>query len=123
MHRLVGDGDTAGCRPAGRQDCQFLRTKALIQYVGHGEVTLSAPSPYVVRVHAATRDGTAKAGSDYLSVSVDLRFSPGQVQKTVRVRIAGDRLTEGPESFSLVLSQPVDAVITRGTGTGMITGP
>jgi chitinase len=95
------------------------RTKAYAYFT----VTLSAPSFFVVKVHAATVDGTAKGGTDFVPVSVDLRFSPGQVQKTVRIRIMSDKLTEGPESFSLVLSQPTDAVVTRASATEMISGP
>jgi VCBS repeat-containing protein len=95
------------------------RTRGVAEFV----ITLSTPSRSPVLVHVATRNGTARAGKDYTAISLDLRFQPGQTRKTVRVRILADRVTEGQEQFSLVLSKPVDAVITRDTATCTILGP
>jgi hypothetical protein len=81
--------------------------------------TVSPPAPSTVplQVHAGTQNGTAKAGEDYEAISVDLKFKRGETQRTVRVRIVGDRLTEPQEAFSLILGQPLDAVMRPTTIT------
>src|SRR5207247_692501 len=40
------------------------------------KVSLSARSKHTVKVHAATEDGTALAGSDYVAKSATLTFTP-----------------------------------------------
>jgi chitinase len=86
-------------------------------------VSLAAPSPYTATVHVATTSGSATAGSDFAPVSVDLRFKPGETQKTVRVRVLRDRITEGTETFTVSLSQPGDAILVRASAVGTILGP
>ena len=92
------------------------RTKAFAQFT----VSLSAPSQSTVLVHVTTQDGTATAGADYIPVNLDLKFKPGETQKTVTVRIVHDRVPDGTENFTLILSQPIDALIARGTAIGTI---
>ncbi len=53
-------------------------------------VVLSAPVGETVTVHYKTANGTAKAGKDYRAKSGVLTFAPGQLSKTVRVRVLGD---------------------------------
>ena len=50
-------------------------------------VSLSTTSTKQVQVNYATADGTAKAGSDYASISGTLTFSPGEKKKTVIVQV------------------------------------
>lgn len=51
-----------------------------------------------------TRDGSARAGEDYLPVQGTLLFLPGESAKTVSVPLVDDTLTEGVETFELVLT-------------------
>lgn len=84
-------------------------------------VMLSPPSDQIVRVDVATSDGTAVAGADYVALpATTLTFPPGETSLTVDVSILDDALFEGDETFSLLLSNPVDAVILDDTGTGTI---
>jgi hypothetical protein len=83
-------------------------------------VTLSASSGSTVMVDYATADGTAKAGSDYTSASGTLTFRPGETAKTIPVSIIGDTSIELDETFSVTLSNPVNAKIARGAGTETI---
>ncbi|NIP52546.1 MAG: hypothetical protein GWN61_15500, partial [candidate division Zixibacteria bacterium] len=58
-----------------------------------------------VSVDYATVDGTATAGTDYISTSGTLTFPPGTTELTVSVPVEGDLIYEGDdETFSLVLS-------------------
>jgi hypothetical protein len=83
-------------------------------------VSLSAPSSRVVTVYAATSDGTATAGLDYVPFADWLSFPPGVTQRTVDVTILGDRIHEPVESFSMVLTHPIDATVTRAVGQATI---
>jgi hypothetical protein len=84
-------------------------------------VTLSAAATHPVVVNYATSNGTALAGSDYVSASGTLTFSSGQTSKTLNVTINGDTLFETNETFFINLSNPVNANINQGHGTGTIT--
>lgn len=80
-------------------------------------ITLSNPSNQVVTVQYATANGSAIAGRDYVAASGTLSFEPGSLSKTVNVQISGDRRTETNETFTLTLSNPVNATIDKPTGT------
>jgi uncharacterized repeat protein (TIGR01451 family) len=83
-------------------------------------VTLAGATAQMVTVNYATADVTALAGSDYSATSGLLKFAPGVTSQTITVPVAGDLTTESDETFNVVLSTPVDATITTGTGTGTI---
>jgi hypothetical protein len=83
-------------------------------------LSLSAPSGRVVRVVAATANGTATAGSDYASGTLALELSPGTVAGTVGVGVLGDRVWEPDETFSVTLSLPLNATLGDAQGTGTI---
>lgn len=83
-------------------------------------VTLSSPSTQTITVDFGTLDGTATAGSDYGPRSGTRIFNPGQVSQTITIPINGDTIGEADETFFIVLSDPLGAVIARGTGMGTI---
>ncbi len=83
-------------------------------------VTLSRALASSVSVNYATADGTATAGSDYVSNSGTLVFAPGETSKTIPVTIIGDETVESNETFSLTLAGPTGA--TLGTATATATG-
>ena len=63
-------------------------------------VTLSAPSGRVVLVQASTGGGTATGGNnDYLGISGNLSFAPGETVKNYSVSINGDTALETDETF------------------------
>ena len=84
-------------------------------------VSLTAAVAQTVTVDYATADGTAVAGADYAAVSGTLTFPPGTVTRTITVPILSDVLDEDDETFTLNLSNPVNATITDGQGLGTIT--
>ncbi len=71
-------------------------------------------------VNFATADGTANAGSDYLSRGGVLIFAPGTTARTITVPIVGDLLNEGTETFVVNLTNAFGAQITKGVGVGTI---
>ena len=74
-------------------------------------VTLQNPPTQTITVDYATFDGTALAGSDYLTASGTLTFTPGTTWLTFTVAILDDDLSEGEESLTLSLSQPVNGTL------------
>ena len=83
-------------------------------------VTLSHPSSRTVTVSYATQGGTAVAGSDYTPASGKLTFNPGQTSQTVQVTVLTDQEDESEETLTLTLSNPSQATLDDGTGTGTI---
>lgn len=58
-------------------------------------------------VDYATRDGSARAGSDYLAANGTLRLYPGESQAVIPVEIIGDAISEPDETFYLDVTNPV----------------
>lgn len=83
-------------------------------------VALSSPSASQVDVTVSTGDGSAVAGADYLDGIGHLVFLPGQVSQNVTVAVIGDLVTEPDETFTVTLSNPVNATIDNGVGTATI---
>jgi subtilisin family serine protease len=83
-------------------------------------VTLSDTPTAPVTVHFATSSVTASAASDYVAVSGDLTFNPGDpLSQTITVTINGDATGEQNETFAVVLSG-ANTPIGDGYGTGAI---
>jgi uncharacterized repeat protein (TIGR01451 family) len=80
-------------------------------------VTLSFSNAQWVSVHFATTNGTARSGTDYQARSGTLFFPPGVTEASTNVSVIADSLLESEESFYVVLSQPTNAVLVKGTGT------
>jgi thermitase len=85
-------------------------------------VTLSATATTTVTVSYATVNGTATAGSDYVTASGTLSFAPGEMKKTIFVNAIGDTAHEANETFTVTLSgASANARITMASATGTIT--
>lgn len=83
-------------------------------------VSLSAPTSQTVSVAYATAAGSATAGSDFTTVTGTATFSPGATSTTIAVPVIGDSMFEGAESFTVNLSNPVNATIADAQATGII---
>jgi hypothetical protein len=83
-------------------------------------VTLAASSTIPVTVDYATANGTATAGSDYVATSGTLTFDPGVTSRTITVTVNSDTTVEPNETFFVNLSNPTNATLAKGQGTGTI---
>ncbi|NEO79793.1 MAG: hypothetical protein F6J99_27555 [Moorea sp. SIO4G3] len=84
-------------------------------------ITLSPPSDNTVTVDYQTQDGTAEAPGDYTATSGSLQFDPGETTKEIRVPVNSDDVVdENNETFTLVLSNAVNADIADPVGVGTI---
>ena len=73
------------------------------------QVVLNRASSLAVSVKVKTIDGTALNGSDYNANSGTLTIKPGKLSAKITVNIIADAIKEPNETFSLVLSNPVNA--------------
>ncbi|MEO8681843.1 MAG: DUF4082 domain-containing protein, partial [Vicinamibacterales bacterium] len=78
--------------------------------------TLSASSSQTVTVAYTTANGTAVAGSDYVSSAGTLTFLPGITSQPLTITVTGDTLDEAVERFVVNLSAPVNATLDDAQG-------
>ncbi len=72
-------------------------------------------------VNWATVAGTATAGADFTAGSGTLNWAIGDTAvKTINVTILQDSLLESAETFTVVLSAPVNTIVGGGAGTSTI---
>ena len=84
-------------------------------------VVLSRVSNEAVTVRYATSDGTASAGEDYVADTGTLTIPAGASEERIEIRILNDLQVEVVEAFTVSLTDPVGADISRGVATVTIT--
>ena len=84
-------------------------------------VTLSAASGRTITVNYATANGSALAGSDYVTRTGTLTFNPGVTTRTFTIAIVGGQVQEATETFVVNLSTATNATISDGQGVCTIT--
>jgi hypothetical protein len=78
-------------------------------------IQLTGPAPAGgVAVNWRAVNGTAVAGSDYVAISGQVQFAPGQSFKVVAVEVLGDGVPEPDEYFDVVLNSATGAPISAG---------
>jgi hypothetical protein len=83
-------------------------------------VSLSRASQQTVSVRYATLPGSAQAGGDLFPVTGTLTFPPGATLAAIEVPLVNDAVIEPLESFSVVLSEPSQAVFGDATAVGTV---
>jgi len=73
--------------------------------------SLSAPVSQAVRVSFTTVAGSATEGEDYERAGGVIDFAPGELTHAIEIHVIGDSFPETDETFSVVLSDPVNATI------------
>ena len=92
-----------------------------VDLFGHEfELRLSAPSTNTITVTATTQNGTAIGDVDYGAGTTPVIFQPGVTSMPLTVYIKGDTIVEGPETFFVNLTNPINATIGDGQGKGTI---
>ncbi len=85
-------------------------------------VVLDIESSVIVEVDYATVDNSATAGDgDYVTTSGSVSFNPGVTSQTISVTVNGDDIDEIDETFFVVLSNGINALILDGSATVTIT--
>ncbi len=86
-----------------------VTTYFLLQF----NATRSSPNQ-LISVDFSTRDGTAKAGTDYLAASGTLVLYPNETQALIPIEILGDTVSEPDETFFLDVFNPQGASFGEG---------
>jgi len=68
-----------------------------------------------------TRDGSARAGSDYSAQGGTLNFAPLETSKTISIAIFDDTLVESNRSFSIALRNPSGRALLGGVSSTTAT--
>lgn len=104
---LVATGPTAGAAGAPRLSARSVTTtepdsgrRAVVV-----PLRLSRSAPRAVTLAFRTRDGSARAGSDYVAAHGRVRIPAGHRTARIRLFVLGDRTYEGVEKFAVQLSQ------------------
>ena len=84
-------------------------------------VSTSTTSSSPMSATYTTANGTAVAPGDYTAKTGTVTIPAGSTNTTITVSIVGDTLDENTETFTVKLTNPVNATITNATGTGTIT--
>jgi hypothetical protein len=74
---------------------------------------LSSPQNHPVSVRYRTRDGSARAGADYLPATGTAVFAPGNTRQYVNVVVLADAEVDPAEVFFVELSDPQGAALLR----------
>jgi peptidoglycan/xylan/chitin deacetylase (PgdA/CDA1 family) len=115
---LSGTGKVTPPVPVARiGDTELKEGAAGTTSTAYLTVTLSEPTSRSVSFAYTTANGTAVAGEDYVAKSGTLTFAVGQTTKRISVKVQGDDLDEFDERFTIELSKPGGATISRTTGT------
>lgn len=80
-------------------------------------ITLANPTGATVSVRATTANGTAVAGSDYVTLAKTITFPAGTVKRVVAVRVLPDVADHPDLDFSIVLSNVAGATVVDGSST------
>lgn len=84
-------------------------------------VSLSNATSQAVTVNYATAGNIATSGTDFAAASGTATIAAGQLSATINVTINSDTTFEPTETFFVNLSNPTNATISDGQGTGTIT--
>ena len=84
------------------------------------QIELSRKTDQTVTVQYETTDVEAEAGADYTRSRGIVIFGPGSTRGAVLIDLIDDNILEEAERFTVTLSNPRNAIIARGTGTGTI---
>ncbi len=83
-------------------------------------IELTEASAQTISVDYTTEDLSAMVYLDYIPISGQLSFAPGETTKTLTVETITDEWREGNEKFNVKLSNPTNAEIFGGTAIGTI---
>ena len=85
-------------------------------------VNLASPQNRQVTVQYEIADGTATAGSDYISRPVTtITFAPCETQKSISVDLTDDSTNEQDETFSVTLKNPTNAGLDQNRNVATAT--
>lgn len=83
-------------------------------------ISISAPLEVPVTVQYQTADGSALAGTDFTAANGTATIPAGATEVTIPITVLADTTLELTETFTVLLSSPVNATLATATLTGTI---
>jgi len=83
-------------------------------------LTLSGRADVTVQVQWSTSNGTATAGTDFVSASGTTSFSVGQTRRDITLQLLGDDTAEPDEKFTVKVTGVTGATIADGTAEVLV---
>ncbi|HEV8578898.1 MAG TPA: Calx-beta domain-containing protein [Thermoanaerobaculia bacterium] len=126
VNATIADADGAGTILDDDQAELAIGDAAVLEGTGTAvvnlvlPVTLSLAADREVRVHFATLDGTAIAGTDYEAMTGTLIFAPGTISSTIAVRVLTNSVEQTDRSLLVRLDAPEVAVLADPEAVGTI---
>jgi beta-glucanase (GH16 family) len=71
-------------------------------------VSLDKVSEQTISLSYQTKDGTAISGKDFVAVSGQIFFEPGQTQQEIKVTIQGNSIKEDDKTFEVTFAQGIN---------------
>ncbi|HXQ39537.1 MAG TPA: DNRLRE domain-containing protein, partial [Anaerolineales bacterium] len=75
---------------------------------------------YATAGNSGTGGAACSGSTDFISQSGTLSIIPPATTANINITVCGDGLAESDETFSVILTSPVNAVMNDGTGVGII---
>ena len=86
------------------------------------QIELSATaSEKTVTVDYTTQSTGSASTADYQSQADSFSFAPGETIKTITIPIIDDALSEGPETFEVIIDNTTNTTVAAGQGTATVT--
>ena len=89
--------------------------------LGSIDIILSTQADREVTIDLTTMDGTATAPNDYRSLTLTLSFLVGSITTTIHLGTVDDSTIEGPETFSVTLSNPANGLALGDQAVTVVT--
>ena len=85
------------------------------------QIELATASEKTVRADYATQSTGSASTADYQSQDSFVTFVPGETIKTITIPIIDDSLSEGPETFEVIIDNTTNTTVAAGQGTATVT--
>ncbi len=107
----ISDADLtiSNTSPTNMAETSVKEFNSGISSVNYFKLAISSALSVDASVTFETRDGTGKAGEDYIAASGTATITAGQTETLIGVTILGDDISESDETFLLVITNPVNA--------------
>jgi Calx-beta domain len=125
LGRTLGSGTILGDDETTTAETLYIGDVGVVRGISGNQVavftvTLAAPSNTSVTFQYTTAPGTGIPGTDYMSVSGTATIVPGSTSAHLQVPILPATSPGSTLTYTLTVSSPSGATITRATGTGSI---
>lgn len=101
-------------QPSLQSDVKINQEEGVCNNLNYFLLEIDEPFDIDVSVSYKTRNGTAKAGEDFIYTTGIATIKKGEVNTLIPVMLMGDRVLENDEYFYLVISDPQGASFPQG---------